>query len=86
MSERVTLSLDDGVSDMLAVLAGGERKRGRWISEVVRAAYENRQTAESSDVNTLRLALAGLSGELTALRGRVEKIEATTVAMMAKEA
>ena len=86
MSERITLVVDDGIGEKLAALAGGERKRGRWISETVRASYDNQAVTESSDVNTLRLAFAGLAGEVASLRGRVDKVEATTAVMIASKA
>ena len=37
MSERLNLIVDDGISAMMAELADGERKRGQWITSLVRA-------------------------------------------------
>ncbi|MEM7132067.1 MAG: hypothetical protein AAF702_37510 [Chloroflexota bacterium] len=84
MSERITLVVDDGIGDKLVALAGGERKRGRWISDTVRAAFDNQAVSQSSDLNTLRLAFAGLAGDVASLHGRVDKVEATTAALVAQ--
>lgn len=86
MTERISLSVDDGVSGKLTEIAGGERRRGRWLSDVVNAAYENRAIPpSSSDVETLRLTVVGLSGEVQMLEGRLLRAEQQLAALMASE-
>lgn len=48
MSERLTASLEDGTLEKLRELAGGERKVGAYLSDVVRflAAYEELVSTE----------------------------------------
>jgi len=87
MSERVNLVVDDGVGEMLAELAGGERKRGRYISDLIRAAYEVQATAvPATDVETLRLGLTGLAGTVKGLEGRLLTVEAELAAIIAGNA
>lgn len=42
----VKLALDEDAADMLLELAGGPRKQGDFVSQLVRAAYEQRHTDE----------------------------------------
>jgi len=51
MSVRLNLIIDDDAPAMLTTLAKSERKRGEWVSGVVRAAYEARgKGSESTDI------------------------------------
>ena len=84
MAERLNLSVDDGVGDMMAELAGGERKRGQWLSELVRAMHETQDQAQASDIEQIKMALAGMIGQSKQLEGRVLHLERQVAAMMAK--
>lgn len=76
MAERLNLSVDDGVGDLLSELAGGERKRGQWLSDLVRGQHSQLGRTGGSDVETLRLTLAGLIGQVRQAEGRLLVIEA----------
>lgn len=87
MTERITLVIEDGVNQKLIELAGGERKRGAWLSDLVNAAYENQAAAvPATDVETLRLSVVGLSGEVEMLKGRLLRAERQIAALIAEQA
>ena len=49
MAERLTVSLEDGIPDKLRTLAGGERKVGAYLSDVVAWLWEQREVLDSAD-------------------------------------
>lgn len=76
---RVNLMIDADVTDMLDSLAGGERKRGAYISDLIRVAYAGRVANEdlrTMDIEALRLMVMGMAGQLQALRGDVLALQA----------
>ena len=76
MSIRLNLIVDDEVPAMLTELAGGERKRGERVSELVRAVYESRNKARGgSDLVRIENELAGVAGKLRELEGRLVQME-----------
>lgn len=74
MSDRLNLMVDEGVGDMLTALAGGERKRGEYLSSLVRGLYET-QAQAGLPLETLQYAVNGHSGQLLSLHGRVTILE-----------
>lgn len=84
MSERVTLVIDDGINAMLTELAGGERKRGQWVSDLVRAMYEQQEMAFSSDFETLKLGFAGMVGQQKQIEGRLLRVEQQLAVLIAE--
>lgn len=83
MIERLNLSVDDGIGDMLTDLAGGERKRGQWLSELVRAMHEQRQQFAISDIDQIKMGFAGLVGTTKMLEGRIVQLERQLAAVIA---
>lgn len=76
MSERLTVVLDDGVSEMLIKLAGGSRKQGEYLSRVIKSLYAGElEVHEGAELEQMRLALAGLAGKVKELEGRLLQIE-----------
>ena len=76
MSERLTVVLEDGVSEMLVKLAGGSRKQGEYLSRVIRALYAGELEAhEGAELEQMRLALSGLAGKLKEVEGRLLQVE-----------
>lgn len=51
MSERLTVSLEDGIPDKLRTLAGGERKVGAYLSGVVEWLYYHREQLETQPLS-----------------------------------
>lgn len=75
MPERLNLQVDDNIPELLTTLAGGERKRGQWLSDLIRGMAQT--TGQPAvDVDTVLYALKGLSGTVTTLQGRVATLEA----------
>ena len=72
MGNRVTLILDDGIDEMLVDLAGSQRKRGQYVSELVRIAWAARQTQDQPvDVQALALGLKVVERRLDHVEGQV---------------
>lgn len=71
MVERLNLTVADGVGDMLTTLAGGERKRGQWISNLVTAMHEQYAQIDKSDLEQLKLGFAGLTAQVKHLEDRL---------------
>jgi len=65
------LAVDDGIADLMTELAGGERKRGLWLSQLVRVMAEQQTNGQGSDFESLTLAFAGLAGEVHTMKGQV---------------
>jgi len=72
MTKRVTLMLDDGIDDMLVELAGSTRKRGSYVSDLVRAAWAAKETQDSAlDLETLAMSLKVVDRRLAAVEDQV---------------
>jgi hypothetical protein len=88
LTERLTISVEDGIGAMLIELAGGSRRQGEYITRLVRAAWEMEQAGKTAGVELegVRLQLAGLSGKVTTIDGRLLSVEAQVAAMIARSA
>ena len=88
LTERLTVSVEDGIGAMLIELAGGSRRQGEYITRLVRAAWEMEQAGKTAGVELegVRLQLAGLSGKVTTIDGRLLSVEAQVSAMIARTA
>ena len=75
MSERLNLSVEDGIGALLSELAGGERKRGQWLSDLVRGMSDHAAQVAGSDFESLRLSHAGLIGQVRQNEGRLLLME-----------
>ena len=75
MAERLNLSVDDGVGDLLSQLAGGERKRGEYLSRLIAGMAQHRGPSASND-EMLGMAVRGLAGRVQAHDGRLAVLEA----------
>lgn len=75
MSERrLNLAVDEDIPDLLTALAGGERRRGRYLSDVIRGLAQTQQTP-GADVQTLTFAVRGMGGGVAGLENRVTILE-----------
>jgi hypothetical protein len=73
------------IPDKLSELAGGERKRGEYHTQLIRAIYARQQEVSAgSDFEQLRLGFAGMVGKQKELEGRVLRVEGQLSALMAK--
>lgn len=83
---RINLLVGEDVPGKLSQLAGGERKRGEYLTQLVRAIYEGeQQTRAGSDLEQLRLAFQGLAGRQKELEGRLLQTERQLAALIAAQ-
>lgn len=84
MSERrLNLAVDEDIPDLLTALAGGERKRGAYLSDVIRGLAQTQQTP-GADVQTLTFAVRGMGGQVAGMEARLSRLETTVAAMIAE--
>jgi hypothetical protein len=86
---RVNLMLDSDVIDWLDFLAGGERKRGQYISQLIRNAYAAQRSApdvREMDLDALRLMVQGLAGRVIAVEGEISNLRSQLAALIARDA
>jgi len=85
VAARLNLTVEDDIPAKLSELAGGERKRGEFITRLVRQLYEESRTGQTgADLEGLRLQVLGLAGQVRSLEGRIIKLERTLAAMIAE--
>lgn len=82
MGERLNLAVDDGIGDLLTRLAGGERKRGAFLSDVIRGLAQTHGTP-GADVQTLLFAVRGVTGQVQGIDGRLSVVETQLAAVIA---
>lgn len=87
MGERLTVVLEDGISELLIELAGSSRRQGEYLSGLIRAAWENEQAGLAGDMDRegLRLQVLGLAGQVKMLEGRLLRVEGQLAALMAEQ-
>lgn len=86
MEETVRINLVIGVDipDKLTALAGGERKRGDYVTKLVRSLYGAEEEAHAgADLETVKLTVTGLASKQLMVEGRLMKLEQTVAAMIA---
>ena len=87
MTTRLNLSVADDIPEKLAALAGGERKRGQFLTNLIRSLYDAQATTqEGMDIEALRLQVLGLAGQVKTLESRLAKLEQTLAVMIADNA
>ena len=85
---RCNLTLDSDVIEMLDELAGSERKRGLWLSNMIRTTYAAQRSnadVRTMDVEGLRLTVLGLAGRLQAVEGELLRTQTQVAAVMAAQ-
>ena len=85
MSIRLNLSVEDDIPDKLSALAGGERKRGEYLSELVRNLYQSRQV-EGITAERQQVMIDGLLAQVKHLEGRLSRTERELAALIASSA
>ncbi len=87
MGERISVTVDDGITDKLIELAGSSRKQGEFVTKMISEAYEGRDLLQGSslDVESLRLQVLGLAGQQKAVEGRVQRLESQVAAIIAQQ-
>lgn len=77
MPKRVTMHLDEDAAARLVEMAGSQRKQGEFVSQIVNAMYENRETGGAPNFvsEDLRLKMTGVVAELGEMRSRLAMLE-----------
>lgn len=70
---RINLTVGADIPYLLTELAGGERLRGEYITDLIRKIIEN-QERETPDLQALRLEVMGLDGRLRTLERKVDEL------------
>ena len=81
--ERLNLSVDEGIGELLNKLAKGERKRGDYLSQLLRSIDEG-QDVTGLDVESLRLMVQGMGGRLKSLEGELMRVQSQLAAIIAE--
>lgn len=84
---RLNTVLDPDVIPMLDELAGGERKRGAMIGQLVRTAYaglKSNADLRTMDVEALRLTVLGLNGRVQSVEGEVMRLQTQLAALISR--
>ena len=76
MTVRLNLSVDDDVPDLLTELAGSERRRGEYISALVRSVAEGRASGQLKE-ERLQAQIDGILVRQSKMEGRLSELEQT---------
>ena len=82
MAERLNLSVIDGTGEMLTALAGGERKRGAYLSELVAQIFTARGS-EGVTLERLQAQLDGVHAQQKQSEARIADLERRLAALIA---
>lgn len=74
--KRMTITVPEDIQGKLEVVAGGERKKGEWLTRMVEAAYEGGQILDNDDFELLRYQLIGVIAELNKVKKELKEVQA----------
>ena len=84
---RINLVVGADIPDKLTALAGGERKRGDYITGLIRAVYAGElEVTAGADLEQLRLTLTGLAAKQMGIDSRLHNLEREVSALIAQSA
>lgn len=67
--------VEDGIGDKLAALAGGERKKGDYLSKVIESLYLGELDADATNsLEMQKILMSNLLGRVRALEGQVSAL------------
>jgi hypothetical protein len=82
---RINLVVGADIPDKLTALAGGERKRGDYLTGLIRAVYAGeREATAGADLEHMRLTLTGLAAKQMSTESRLLTVERELAAMIAE--
>ena len=86
-TQRINLVVGADIPDKLTALAGGERKRGDYITGLIRAVYAGElEVTAGADLEQLRLTLTGLAAKQMGIDSRLHNLEREVSALIAQSA
>ncbi len=69
---RMNLNVDDDIPQLLAELAGGDRKKGPYLTKIVRQLHAGQLDEDSTNQHEItRVLVQNLLGRVRALEGQV---------------
>ena len=77
--------MENGGGGLLTALAGSERKRGQWVSELALTKYEQDQQIGASDLEEIRISFSGLVAHTKMLENRVTHLERRLMTVEARQ-
>lgn len=81
---RINLVVGDDVPSMLTELAGGERKRGDYVTTLIRAVHAGeRESVGGAERELRQLTVTGLAAKTMMLEARLAQVELQLAAVMA---
>ena len=84
---RINLVVGADIPDKLTALSGGERKRGEFLTQLVRAVHAGELESQAgTDLEHMRLTITGLAAKQMALESRLITVERELTAMIAQKA
>ena len=84
---RINYIVGSDIPDKLTKLAGGERRRGEYMTKLIRSLFNAEEEAHAgADLETVKLTVMGLASKQLMVEGRLLKLEQTVAAMMAQGA
>lgn len=86
---RINLLVEPDVPEILARLAGSQRRIGEWLSTTVRSIELEDQTIQEiqqADAQALRFMVQGLAGRLRAAEGELVRVSSTLATMITQRA
>lgn len=82
---RINFVVGADVPDKLTALAGGERKRGEYLTQLVRAVYAGEHEAQAgADIEHLKLTVTGLAAKQMMIEGRLLTVERELAAVISE--
>lgn len=82
---RINFVVGADIPDKLTALAGGERKRGEYLTQLVRAVYAGEHEAQAgADIEHLKLTVTGLAAKQMMIEGRLLTVERELAAVISE--
>lgn len=84
---RINYSVGVDIPDKLTALAGGERRRGDYLTRLIRALHNAEEQAQAgADLETVKLSVMGLASKQLMTEARLLKLEQTVAALIVQGA
>lgn len=84
---RINLVVGADIPDKLTELAGGERKRGEYLTGLIRAMHAGERAATAgADIEQIKLLLTGLAAKSLTQENRLAVVESQLAALIAARA
>lgn len=72
----MTITVPSDIPALFAEIAGGERKKGEWLTSTLRSIKSGQSVPGANDIDTLQLQIVGLLAKVNALETKVNGLQA----------